>query len=244
MLVDRALFGKDSKLGKRLRENKKLNIAVEGAFSGPLLMTNLKVIFARYFVLAEKLKDRVAFIHADLKSFLDKDRAASRKDLGDLGVFHSKSDDVLTFRELMSTLVYVKRRLEKDNDALAASFQGGVDELRVELRSAADFVKASGFDLEAFATTKTRAMLILMNTKLYKALEEILAGMDALFEDVTTDHSIMSILAELGVDLGDLSKVHEEIREAVEPRMEAFKAKKEKLEAEAAGKKPIPTTPL
>ena len=30
MLVDRALFGKDSKLGKRLRENKKLNIAVEG----------------------------------------------------------------------------------------------------------------------------------------------------------------------------------------------------------------------
>lgn len=54
----------------------------------------------------------------------------------------------------------------------------------------------------------------------------------------------MSILQELGVDVGDLAHAHEQIRHAIEPRMDGFKQKEEALREKNGEKKQIEGAPL
>src|SRR5262245_20021282 len=57
----------------------------------------------------------------------------------------------------------------------------------------------------------------------YKAIDAMLHAVDARFDDIGGDQSIMSMLQELGIDTGDLNNAHESVRKALEPRLDGFK---------------------
>jgi hypothetical protein len=248
-MVDDALFGEGSTLGKRLAKNKALKIGVKGSLGGSLVSSVLKVLFSRYVVLAEKIGEKVKFLHSDLKQFVADERAAKKGDLekaglGHLNEFHAKSDDVMSFREMVAILVHLRDLMLKDQAAFAESVVDGIDELRDDFAALNRLTTAGGYDLEKLADRQLRSAMIQMNAHAYKALDELLKGVDWLFAEVADDTSIMTILQELGVDVGDLAHAHEQIRHAIEPRMDGFKQKEEALREKNGEMKQIEGAPL
>lgn len=239
-LVDRALFHeKKSALGRRLASRKMLRIGVEGSFGGSLVGSILKVLFSRYLLLAERLGEKVKFVHDDLKQFIASEKAAKRADLekaglGHLNAFRAKSDDVMSFREMVSILVHLRDLMDRDREAFMNSVNEGVAEVKDDFAALNRVTTAAGFNMEKLADREQRALMIQMNAHAYRALDEILKAIDVLFKDVTDDASIMTILEELGVDVGDLGKAHESIRNAIAPKMDGFKSKEEGLKKEQA----------
>lgn len=246
-LVDRALLGEKSTLGKRFKKRPMLRIAVEGSLGGSLIGNVVKMLLHRYIALAAKVSAKVKFVHDDIKAFLQDQRNDKRSDLdkaglGRLNAFHAKSDDVISFREMVSILVHLRDRMLEDKEALIASIQGGMEELNDDFKALNKATTAAGFDLEKLSEREVRALMIQMNAHVYTALSEVLKAVDWLFAEVADEYSIMSILQEWGVDVGDLAKAHQSIRKAIEPKMEGFKKREEKLKEEqdqADGKKPI-----
>ncbi|MGN6106511.1 MAG: hypothetical protein ACTHU0_15505, partial [Kofleriaceae bacterium] len=238
-LVDKALLGEDSTIGKRLKTRPMLRIGVEGSLGGSLVGSLLKVLFSRYVLLAERLGDRVKFVHDDIKQFVADERAAKRADLdkaglGRLNAFRAKSDEVTSFREMVAIMVHLRDRMERDRDAFQASVTAGVAELREDFRALNKVTTAAGFDLDKLGDRELRAVMIQMNAHAFRAVDEILKAIDWLFAEIADDTSIMTILQALGIETGDLANAHESIRRAVEPRMAGFRQEQEKLEKDQA----------
>ncbi len=84
---------------------------MEGSLAGGLVGNLFRVLFGRYLLLAQRISDKVKFVHDDLQKFVDGQRADKRSDLdraglGRLNAFRAKSDDVISFRELVSIMVH------------------------------------------------------------------------------------------------------------------------------------------
>lgn len=252
-LVDRALFGKDSQLGARLKERPVLKIAVEGSLGGAMVGSIFKVLFSRYVHLSQRLGDKVKLMHDDLTRFVQDEKTKKGKldtaKTPHLKAFHSKSDEVLGFREFVEILVHLHGLLMNDRDAFEASIKEG-GELREDFEALNRLTQAAAHvDLEKLADRELRAALIQMNIHAATAIHEMLKGFDYLFAEVGGDQSIMSILQELGIDTGDLAKAQEAVHKAVEPKMEGFKQAAEKhkqkqQEIDSVGKKEIQPEPL
>jgi len=93
---------------------------------------------------------------------------------------------------------------------------------------------AAGYDIEKMSDRELRALMIQMNAHAYQALNSMLHAVDALFTEIADDQSVMTILQELGIDMGDLTSAHESVRKAIEPRMNGFKHDQERLENKQA----------
>lgn len=238
-LVDKALFGEKSKLGAKLKKHKMLRIGVEGSLAGGLIGNLLRVLFGRYLLLARRITDKVRFVHDDLQVFVDGQRADKRADLekaglGRLNTFRAKSDDVMSFRELVSVMVHLRDVMARDKESFEASVSAGVAELKDDFAALNRLSNAAGYDIEKMTDREIRALMIQMNAHAYKALDSMLRAVDALFTEIADEQSVMTILQELGIDMGDLNNAHESVRKAIEPRMNGFKQEQKKLENKQA----------
>lgn len=164
--------------------------------------------------------------------------------------FRATSDDVLSFREFVEILVHLKDLMIRDRDAFNASVAGGVAELKDDFAALNRLTNAGAhLDLNKLANKELRAMLIQMNAHAATALHELLTGIDYLFAEIGGEQSIMSILGELGIDTGDLSKAQQSVHSAIEPKMNGFKHAEEKHRQEQAAKgdadkKPMDAQPV
>lgn len=248
-LVDKALFGEKSKLGSRLTRSKLLRVGVQGSIGGSLVSSLFKVLFGRYLLLAKRIGDKVKFVHDDLHQFVADQRTDKRSDLdqaglGRLNAFRSKSDEVTSFRELVSILVHLKDLMLRDKEAFYLSVVSGVSELRDDFAALNKVTRAAGYDIEQMAEGEVRGLMIQMNAHAYTAIESMLRAVDALFDEIAEDQSVMSILQELGVDTGELNNAHESVRKALEPRLDGFKQREQKLEQQQAEKQAMEGKPL
>ncbi len=252
-LVDKALFDKNSTIGKRLESRPVLKVAVTGSLGGGLVGTIFKILFSRYVDLAQGLGDKVKFVHGDLKRFIADEKAQkvalSDEKMPSLKGFRAKSDDVLTFREFVEILVHLKDLMIRDRDALNDSVTHGVTELKDDLAALNRLTKAGAhLDLNKLADKELRAMMIQMNAHAATALNELLTGIDYLFAEIGGEQSIMSILEELSIDTGDLSNAQQAVHSAIEPKMNGFKQAeenhKQEQQAKDADKKPIEPQPV
>jgi hypothetical protein len=192
-------------------------------------------------------------VQDDLKHFVDAERAKKSKldaaQTPHLKAFRAKSDEVLSFREFVEILVHLHELLERDRAAFEASLKDG-SELREDFAALNRLSQAAvHVDLEKLADRELRAALIQMNIHAATAIREMLKGIDHLFADVGGNHSIMSILQELGIDTGDLAKAREAVHKAIEPKMEGFKQAAEKhkqkqRDIDNKDKKKIEPTPV
>ena len=71
--------------------------------------------------------------------------------------------------------------------------------------------------------------MIQMNAHAATAIHEMLKGIDYLFAEIGGEHSIMSVLLELGIEAGDLASAQTAVHKAIEPKMKAFETAAEKL---------------
>lgn len=252
-LVDKALFGEKSTMGKRLKSRPVLKVAVTGSLGGGLVGTIFKILFSRYVDLAQRLGDKVKFVHGDLKQFIADEKAQktalSDEKMPNMKAFRAKSDDVLSFREFVEILVHLKDLMIRDRDAFNASVTEGVTELKDDFAALNRLTMAGAhLDLNKLADKELRAMMIQMNAHAATALHELLTGIDYLFAEIGGENSIMSILGELGIDTGDLSKAQQAVHSAIEPKMNGFKEAEEKhkqeQQAKDADKKPIEAQPV
>lgn len=247
-LVDKALFGDDSTIGKRLKSRPALKVGVTGSLGGGLVGTIFKILFSRYVDLAQRLGDKVKFAHTDLKQFIadEKTQIVARSDakIPNLKGFRAKSDDVLSFREFVEILVHLAELMIRDRDAFTASVTDGVAELKDDFAALNRLTMAGAhLDLNKLADKELRAMMIQMNAHAATALHELLTGIDYLFAEIGGENSIMSILGELGIDTGDLSAAQQAVHSAIEPKMNGFKQAEQKhreeQQAKDGGKKAI-----
>lgn len=154
------------------------------------------------------------------------------------------SDDVISFREMVSILVHLRDQMMRDREAFLASVTGGVSELREDFAALARLTGAAGYDIEKMADNEVRALMIQMNAHAYNAIDAMLHAVDALFDEIGGDQSIMSLLQELGIDTGELTSAHESVRKALEPRLDGFKQAEQKLEQQQAAKRTMEGKPL
>ncbi len=253
IVIDNALLGEESTIGKRLKARPVLKVAVTGSLGGGLIGTIFKILFSRYVGLAQRLGDQVKFVHGDLKRFVADEKAQkaalSDEKMPSLKVFRAKSDDVVTFREFVEVLVHLMELMIRDRDAFNDAVAGGVAELKDDFAALSRLTNAGAhLDLEQLADKKLRAMMIQMNAHAATALHELLTGIDYLFAEIGGEQSIMSILEELGIDTGDLSSAQQAVHRAIEPKMNGFRQAEEKHQQEQeekhGGAKPIETQPV
>ncbi len=240
-LVDKALLGDDSTIGKRLKARPALKVAVTGSLGGGLVGTIFKILFSRYVDLAQRLGDKVKFVHGDLKRFIGEEKAQkaalSDEKMPSMKAFRAKSDDALTFREFVEILVHLRDLMIRDRDAFQASVTEGVTELKDDFAALNRLTMAgANLDLSKLADKELRAMMIQMNAHAATALHELLTGIDYLFAEIGGEQSIMSILEELGIDTGDLSKAQQAVHSAIEPKMNGFKQAEDKHKQEHQAK--------
>ncbi|GEM_PF-4312689 len=230
-LVDRALFGEKSALGQRLKSRPMLKIAVEGSLGGGMVGSILKILFARYLDIAQRIGPGITLVHDEIKHFVEQEKAkksdVEKAKTPNLAAFRSKSDEALTFREFVEVLTHLAQMLERDREAFNKNVTTGLDELKRGFEGLNALTKAGGVDLKKLKDDQARAMMIAMNAHAAQGIHDMLKGIDFLFAEIGGDQSVMSILSELGIDTGDLSKAQQAVHKAVEPKMEGFKKAEE-----------------
>lgn len=212
-------------LGSSMQKNLKVGIV------GPIL----KAIFRRYISLFKHLKthgwpDAPERTEEELGRLLSvgEDAVLEKKKLGRLALFRTEEESTsFSLSELVKVLFRLRTMVGRDLNAYIEkrAKDGDLDPTKLLPEEFQDLIKAAEtWGMPDLVTQYAPQLYVVMATHLYIALGELGTAFEALFEPFTNeDKSWMTLLKELGLDVGDVDAALKQLNAAKRDELKPFK---------------------
>lgn len=215
-----------------MMSNPDLGGVVWGALKYGVLDKILELIFARYVFLYDKLRESLK---------MTRDHAASvfkaavdgydQKKLNDEGFGHLKDflgapDKAGTFANLAIGIVRLHAVVEKDILLyIAHRYNDDYDKYKEDIDRFAEVAKKGGVDFHKIAAEYEQQMYHQMARHIHLALGALKDAIHDLYEPFTKNNmSWMKILHVIGLEVGDINKVKDEVMAAAKEELKSFKS--------------------
>ena len=192
----------------------------------------LELLFNRYLFLFEKLKKVPGEVGKARDFIADSVQSMSDKKLdeegwGHLKDFHDDSHKGLSMKQIGLAIVKLRKQLAVDLDSFLKHHHKDIEEYQNDIVAFNRLVEKSGFDFHVPANEKEAKFLYhQMLRHLYLALDSLAEALRLLFEPFTkSGFSWIRLLQELGLDVGDLSKLQDEVMKKAKDELQSFKKK-------------------
>jgi hypothetical protein len=235
-MLNRFLY-KDGESGDKHRkvlDSPVLGTSIKHNFKYGIVTGVLKVVFRRYVALYDELVEKGIFGAARGEGIFAKligdlyEQELDARGLGHLKKFESKSEKMVTLNDVVMTLLGIYRVLDGDHkDFLKKKYGDDIAMYKEDLSALKGWAEATG--LSHAVEEHLPQVYHLMTQHLRLALNELIEALQLLFKPFK-DGGVLSwitLLAELGLDVGDPDALQREVQEIMGKELEGFKAKGE-----------------
>ncbi|MCB9563221.1 MAG: hypothetical protein H6709_16075 [Kofleriaceae bacterium] len=230
-VLDRFLF-KDDHAFRKVFDAPIVDATLKRNLKHGVVKGFLSLIFKRYLSLYNDLVKNGVLSKArreqEFASLVDTFRKEEleKRHLEHLAKFESESEKSMSLQDLALALVGYHRVVQEDGvELLEQHYAGDMARLKDDLSHLAKLGDELG--ITGFAEEHAKALFVTMNTHVRLAVHELVEAIRHLFQPFVQDghFSWMTLLKELGFDVGDISQIQNEVRQMYSDRLGDFGAK-------------------